>query len=254
MVVSVAYGKKECYRIRVPNETPSIIRYVVHAALFPSYSIIIAIVVILMILASFLSISFTLLITPPFHHHSPTTKNKKNSGNFDLLDDEVDGSYITAWITKVAGYRGVGGTVWHSEEDEHEEDFVVHVDPVGAYDLCFELQTDPNNDEYAESYDVGFHLRLDPSVERTLEDAEQGPDAKKAMEVIDSARSVETTWHNLVDHYIYLRNRDAVAVELSQKIQDRVIGWTILEAILVIVMAVGQVLYWKKFFETRRYL
>uniref|UniRef100_A0A7S3L531 GOLD domain-containing protein n=1 Tax=Amphora coffeiformis TaxID=265554 RepID=A0A7S3L531_9STRA len=201
MVVSVAYGKKECYRIRVPDKTPSII-----------------------------------------------------SGNFDLLDDEVDGSFITAWITKIAGYRGVGRTVWHSEEEEHEEDFSINVDPVGVYELCFELQTDPNNDEYAEAYAVGFNLRLDPAEERALDETEQGPDTKKAMEIIDSARQVETTWHNLVDHYIYLRNREALAVELSQKIQDRVMGWTVFEAALVIVMAVGQVLYWKKFFETRRYL
>ena len=74
------------------------------------------------------------------------------------------------------------------------------------------------------------------------------------MEIIKSAQSVETSWLNLVDHYVYLRNREALAVQLSQQIQNRVMGWTVLEAVLVILMAVGQVMYWKKFFETRRYL
>ena len=171
-----------------------------------------------------------------------------------MLDDEVDGSYITAWITKIAGYRGVGSTLWHSEEDEHEDDFSITVDPVGVYELCFELETDPTNDEIAEAYAVGFNLRLVPAVARAMDEADAGPDTKKAVEIIESARAVETTWHNLVDHYIYLRNREALAVELSQTIQDRVMGWTAFEALLVILMAVGQVMYWKKFFETRRYL
>jgi hypothetical protein len=33
-----------------------------------------------------------------------------------------------------------------------------------------------------------------------------------------------------------------------------VIGWSILEAVLVITMAIAQVCYWKSFFEQRRYL
>ena len=176
------------------------------------------------------------------------------SGNFDLLDDSVDGSYITAWLTKTAGHRGVGSTVWHSEEEEHEEDFSVTVDPVGTYELCFELETDPSNDEYPESYAVGFNLRLVPAVQRALDNTQEGPETQQALDLIESARSVQLNWQNLVDHYVYLRNRENLAVQLSQKIQDRVMGWTFLEACLVVTISVGQVLYWKKFFETRRYL
>ena len=166
----------------------------------------------------------------------------------------MDGSYITAWITKVAGHRGVGQTLWHSEEEDHEEDFNIPVDAVGKYELCFELETDPNNDEYPETYTVGFDLRLEPVATRALDEDEKGPDTQQALEIIKSAQSVETSWLNLVDHYVYLRNREALAVQLSQQIQNRVMGWTVLEAVLVILMAVGQVMYWKKFFETRRYL
>lgn len=243
MVVEVAYGKKECFRIRVPDDQPSIIRYVSKkggpsiCCLFNES--------LYLFFTSFIqrthSIIYSLLCFP-------------SSGNFDLLDDEVDGSYITAWITKIAGYRGVGATIWHSEEDEHEDDFSVNVEPVGKYELCFELETDPATDDYAESYAVGFNLRLTPSVARALDTEEKGPDTEKALELIESALKVETDWKNLVDHYVYLRNREASAVQLSQQIQDRVMGWTILEAVLVIGMAIGQVLYWKKFFETRRYL
>jgi hypothetical protein len=176
------------------------------------------------------------------------------SGNFDLLDDEADGSFITAWITKVAGEHDVGKTLYHSEEEDHEEDFSIQVEAAGVYQLCFELETDPVNDEYAESYTVGFNLRLASAVPRALDEDIQGPDTERALKLIESAQAVETDWRNLVDHYVYLRNREALAVQISQHIKDRVMGWTFLEALLVTGMAVAQVLYWKKFFETRRYL
>lgn len=167
----------------------------------------------------------------------------------------MDGSYITAWITKVAGHRGVGQTLWHSEEEEHEDDFRITVDdPVGKYELCFELETDPDNDEYAETYAVGFNVQCTPAVARALDEQAAGPDTQQALALIESAVAVQGNWQNLVDHYVYLRNRENVAVRLSQQIQNRVMGWTILEALLVVTISVGQVLYWKKFFETRRYL
>ena len=193
-------------------------------------------------------------VGPPCCSHLLTYLYYLSSGNFDLLDDGVEGSSLTAWITKVAGDHGVGSTLWRSEDEDHEEDFSVKVDPVGKYELCFELETDPSNDEYAESYEVGFDLRLDPAVPRAMDEELKGPDTEQALNIIESARSLEIDWKNLVDHYVYLRNREGLAVQMSQQIQDRVAGWTFLEAFLVIGMAVGQVLYWKKFFETRRYL
>jgi hypothetical protein len=61
-------------------------------------------------------------------------------------------------------------------------------------------------------------------------------------------------FQNLLDHFDFMRNREAVHVQLTNQINDRVMGWTIIEAILVITMAFAQVWYWKAFFERRRYL
>jgi hypothetical protein len=57
-----------------------------------------------------------------------------------------------------------------------------------------------------------------------------------------------------VDHFDFLRNREAQHQVLTSQILSRVMGWTLLEAGLVVAMALGQVMYWKKFFEQRRYL
>jgi hypothetical protein len=41
---------------------------------------------------------------------------------------------------------------------------------------------------------------------------------------------------------------------LTNEILARIMGWTVVEACVVIAMAVAQVMYWRKFFEQRRYL
>jgi hypothetical protein len=66
--------------------------------------------------------------------------------------------------------------------------------------------------------------------------------------------AINSDWQNLVDHFDFLRNREAQHHVLTSQILSRVMGWTLLEAGLVVCMALGQVMYWKKFFEQRRYL
>lgn len=66
--------------------------------------------------------------------------------------------------------------------------------------------------------------------------------------------AINNDWENLVDHFDFLRNRESQHQVLTSQILRRVMGWTLFEAGLVICMALGQVMYWKKFFEQRRYL
>jgi hypothetical protein len=83
---------------------------------------------------------------------------------------------------------------------------------------------------------------------------EAGPDAKRALELVQRSVMINNDWQNLVDHFDFLRNREAQHAMLSSQILSRVMGWTLLEAALVVTMAIGQVMYWKKLFEQRRYL
>jgi hypothetical protein len=56
------------------------------------------------------------------------------------------------------------------------------------------------------------------------------------------------------DHYDYLRSREAVQRDLVEATLDRVVRWTVLEAVLLIGIAFGQVLFYRKFFEKKHYL
>jgi hypothetical protein len=129
----------------------------------------------------------------------------------------------------------------------------VEVEPA-RYLLCFTNEIDgEETDSDKETVDVGFSLRYVPPP-RALEDGVEGPEALRALKLVESATLIDQDWQNLLDHYDFLRNREGAHTELIQGIFQRLLRWTIIEAGLVIFMAVAQVMYLRKFFEQRRYL
>ena len=147
--------------------------------------------------------------------------------------------------------------LWKSTGDSSEDTFGLTMDPDQRIQLCFESQwtQDQDDDEaaYLSSVEVGFGLRIHP-MPRSLPNEEIGPDAERALKVIEAAINVETDWDNLIDHFSFLRSREATYLRLTDEILGRIMGWTIVEAVVVVLMAVCQVLYWRKFFEQKRYL
>merc|ERR1711971_853861 len=81
---------------------------------------------------------------------------------------------------------------------------------------------------------------------------EEGPDAERALDLLDEAEEIHDDWRNLLDHFDFLRNREAVHMKVTNQIENRVMFWSLIEAGLVVSMSVGQVLYWRRFFEQRR--
>ena len=123
------------------------------------------------------------------------------------------------------------------------------ISPGARYALCFH-----NDDSSVEKpISVGFSVRL-TNAPRTLPNDEIGPDSKRALQLVNKATAIHQDWQALLDHFDFLRNREAVQTQLSDGTLSRLQRWTWIESILVAGMATAQVWYWKRFFETRRYL
>jgi len=169
---------------------------------------------------------------------------------------------IAAWIEKAprrtAKKTSKINNVWTSNPNNAEEDFAVSVESNKRYRFCMEsnaLQEKDVADDNVSNFDIqiGFDLRMQMEA-RALPDEEAGPDAQRALDLVEAAAAAERQWQNLLDHFDFLRNREALTRQLSIQINNRVMRWTLIEAVLVVTMAVAQVWYWKSFFEQRRYL
>jgi hypothetical protein len=119
------------------------------------------------------------------------------------------------------------------------------------FQICFQSNVEGSNPD--DAFDIGFNLRFHDQP-RTLDNEESGPDNERASKLVEKAAKIHQDWDILQDHFDFLRNREAIHEEMNDNIVKRLTKWTYIEAILVVGMATGQVMYWKKFFEKRRYL
>ena len=58
----------------------------------------------------------------------------------------------------------------------------------------------------------------------------------------------------LRDHYTYMRAREALHRETVEETFSRLMSWSILEGAAVITVALGQIVYFRRFLEQRRYI
>ena len=172
-----------------------------------------------------------------------------NSGSYDCLDDDVDGTMIKATVRT----HKSKDVKWTSAADQTEGVFRLEVDP-DRYSLCFLSDVSKDEEETSrDSTNIGFSLRWIPPP-RSLPPGEEGPEAKRALELVETASFIDQDWQNLLDHYDFLRTRESNHRELIEAIFTRLWKWTLIEAIMVAFMAFLQVVYLRKFFEQRRYL
>jgi hypothetical protein len=170
------------------------------------------------------------------------------SGSFEVLHDDVDSEEVKVRVFNV----DTGDSLYEVPSGAQEGDFALDDLPGdGRYRICFQNNAEGHHED--DAFDMGFNLRFhDPP--RALEHDESGPDNERATKLVEKASRIHQDWDTLQDHFDFLRNREAIHEEMNHEIISKLTWWTYIEAFVVIGMAVLQTMYWKKFFEKRRYL
>lgn len=169
-------------------------------------------------------------------------------GSFEILHDDVDSYELAVRVVNL----DTGEAIHDIPSGTQEGDFTIRdIKAASKYSICF--QNNESTDDEENEFDLGFNVRFHNEA-RTLEEGELGPDGERASKLAEKAAAIHEDWYTLQDHFEYLRNREGIHYGMNNEIMTRLSRWTYIEALLVIGMAVGQVMYWKKFFEKRRYL
>ena len=109
---------------------------------------------------------------------------------------------------------------------------------------------------------VGFHVRVRDMLEELREKKDEKEKemetmskvVKKANMAVDLAGDLVDKLEDLSDHQSYMQQRESVHRDLAESTFNHLIGWTLAEAAVLMVVAGGQIVYLRKFFEQRRYL
>lgn len=161
-------------------------------------------------------------------------------GSFEILSNEPESIIITVTgpeplfkLLHESKYKGEGSI----SKDETEGSFSFTTEENGDYKLCIENE-ESNNEKV-----VAFNFRC---VEFAGDiDYEF---ASMQSELFELQRGLNF----LKDHQSFMNQREDRHRSILESTNFKVLSWTILEAVILIGMALWQVAYISKFFETKR--
>ncbi len=99
-----------------------------------------------------------------------------------------------------------------------------------------------------ERISVGFSFKTDNILDENIAGEES------IRRLIALGNSLTKGLHNLMDHQSYMRQREEQHANEMESISNRVFIWTIVEAIVLVGMAIWQILYISNFLEVKRSL
>eukprot|EP00543_Licmophora_paradoxa_P009082 CAMPEP_0202445938 /NCGR_PEP_ID=MMETSP1360-20130828/4634_1 /ASSEMBLY_ACC=CAM_ASM_000848 /TAXON_ID=515479 /ORGANISM="Licmophora paradoxa, Strain CCMP2313" /LENGTH=162 /DNA_ID=CAMNT_0049062347 /DNA_START=203 /DNA_END=691 /DNA_ORIENTATION=- len=162
-----------------------------------------------------------------------------------MLDEDLSAEPVAARL------ENSEKILWTSHEQDAEGYFEIEVTKGGMHRFCMQNGKHLKNDGLDRQ--IGYMLRV-RNKKRSLEEDEEGPDSRRALQLIEWASDLQDEWETLLDHYGFLRTRETQHAEISYQIMGRVVRWTIFQGGTLALIAAGQILYLRKFMETRRYL
>ena len=185
-----------------------------------------------------------------FTIRAPSNFESTINGNYEALDDELSPDPIAVVL-----YNSKQTPIWRSAPKASEGTFSIpHAS--GKFELCIQNGKAGSDDYVAEKdgvdREVGFAFRV-ILPQRALEDA-AGPDDRLTANLISMSDVLMEGLRTMSDHQEYMRGRENRHTTLAELTFHRIVQWTVLEAVVLIIISFGQVLYLKKFFEQKRYL
>ena len=201
------------------------------------------------------------------------------SGNYDLLDDGVSSSPLSVVL-----YNSKMKPVYQSPFGRSEGIFSVVSTAGERFMLCIKNGFGQHNGLLARSdaemddddatlggrdgFDrvVGWALRVrsvDAHAQWMREkdgnaaadsDEEKSESERKAEALLELGGDLIDQLENMADHQAYLREREAAHRALAEETFSAVLFWTVVEALVLLTTAGGQIFYLRRFIERRRYL
>ena len=173
-------------------------------------------------------------------------------GNFDLLDDGVSPDPLSVVVLDIQDEN----VLFRSRRRAREGIFKINLKPEQWVNLCIQngivtagrgRKTTSERKHDGLDRTVGFEYSVEPKDENQ-ELITQSDRITKASR--DLAREIR----NLYNHHTYMRTREAKHREVVEQTFSQLMVWIILEVCAVILIAAGQIMYFRRFLERRRYI
>lgn len=216
------------------------------------------------------AVTYTLNIAPydeecfllSFPSHTWTSP-KRLVGNYELVDDSgISAEPLLAYVMAVDDK----GTVLWSKVGASLASFDVEIangpDSPKRYWLCIQNSSHHPNSEHSEEAHPDLKSRVVGFAYHLVDNDQPVDESKRSLSweeenVADwnkRSTDIKGDLRTLVEHHQYLKVREASHRSLVERTFVDVLQWTLVEAFMVVLVAVGQVMYFRRFLENKRYI
>ena len=187
--------------------------------------------------------SFT--VTVPYNDEDcfvarmPKEQRMMISGTYDILDD------LNADPVKLVILSEELHILWKSPMGASQGSYSLQQPGAARLYVCVQNGMDDNAGQPArgqvqESRRVGLQVRVRP--------------AAATSSVAGAVADLQNKLWNLKDHHDYMRAREAVHRHVTEETFSQVMRWNLAEAVCVVIISLTQVMYFRRFFEKKRYM
>jgi hypothetical protein len=216
----------------------------------------------LLLLLHSLAQAAIILRVPPQEEECFVIRAREHSyltGNWDMLDDELATDPLTVIVIQPSN----GVVYYRSQISTSEGTFNVKLDSQQKVAVCVQnglgrKRKPKMNAKATEKYkEKKKHDGYDRTVGLVINvyARDMAVELKATSnKLLGGATDLTRRLKELINHHTYMRNREAKHRELVETTFSHLMTYTCLEAALVIAMALGQILYLRRFLERRRYM
>jgi hypothetical protein len=175
-------------------------------------------------------------------------------GNFEMLDDKLSATPLSILVTDVEDNK----TKHRSRRGAREGSFKIEAEPHEKIYVCVQnglVTSGDNKKKEREGRSKSDDLPRTVGLDLSVEERDVHDELHQAHSIILSkAVSLTRELARLKNHHEYMGTREAKHREVVEVTFSKLMGWAFAQCAGVIVMAVGQVLYLRRFLERRRFM
>jgi len=177
------------------------------------------------------------------------------TGNFELIDDEgINADPLLVYVMEATRNE----KIIYRSNGQATGSFRVPVKPGNGYWMCLQNSNHAPDNQESEPEHPDHKTRM-VGFTYTLRDIHERPaplafSEDNSSDWMQKSAAVEEELKMLVSHHEYLQVREAKHRSVVEQTFSSLLFWSVLEALLVILGAVGQVMYFRRFLEKKRFL
>lgn len=195
----------------------------------------------LLLLTSLPAASYAYFITVDAHSEECFFDKAESGTKLGLMFETVEGGFLDIEVR----ITGPDQKVIYQGEKESSGKYTFSAYETGIYHYCFSNKMSTLTPKV-----VMFSMEIGEAPKGTIGAVNEGEAGHTKLE--DMIKELSGTLTSIKHEQDYMHVRDRIHRSINENTNSRVVMWSVFEALVLVVMTVGQVYYLKRFFEVKR--